>query len=372
VCGIAGVAGPHSARVEYLERAVARLRHRGPDAHGVWQSKKLPVAFGHTRLAIVDLSAGGTQPKTFDDELHAITYNGELYNFRSIQSDLAASGELFASESDTEVLLRACARWGVPNSLPRFRGMFAFAYLDVTQRRLWLVRDRFGEKPLYWTIASGSLAFASELPALTQLLGSTPDVDRSSLERYFRRMSVPAPDTMFEGIHQVRPGHFLEVRLDGDRVGSNDVTEKCWWNATDAAGDARRERFVGTIDDAADRLDELLRASVERQLVGDVPIGSFLSGGIDSSIVTAVMGRLVPRVSTFTIGFEDASFNEAQHAREIARHLDTDHAELTVTAADALRLIPELDSIYGEPFADSSQIPTILLEGNGCIERRRR
>lgn len=310
------------------------------------------VALGHTRLAIVDLSEAGAQPMTSADGRWTITYNGEVYNTDDLRRSLGSVS--WRGHSDTEVLVEHIARYGVEAALKAAKGMFAFGCWDAHESELWLARDRFGEKPLYYGQHRGDLLFASELKALRAVPGFSPDIDRRALTEYFRWTNVPSPLTIYEGVRKLPPAHFI-------RIGEQSlVTEpQPYWSAIDVA---ETVKALPSGVDAVDSLGESLDHSVEAQMLADVPLGAFLSGGIDSSAVVASMQRQssVP-VLTFTIGFSESAYDESSHARQVAHVLGTDHTDLIVSPEDAMRVIPDLPKIYDEPFADSSQIPTFLV-----------
>ena len=310
------------------------------------------VALGHTRLAIVDLSEAGAQPMTSADGRWTITYNGEVYNTDDLRRSLGSVS--WRGHSDTEVLVEHIARYGVEAALKAAKGMFAFGCWDAHESELWLARDRFGEKPLYYGQHRGDLLFASELKALRAVPGFSPDIDRRALTEYFRWTNVPSPLTIYEGVRKLPPAHFIRI---GEQ---SSVTEpQPYWSAIDVA---ETVKALPSGVDAVDSLGESLDHSVEAQMLADVPLGAFLSGGIDSSAVVASMQRQssVP-VRTFTIGFSESAYDESSHAKQVAHVLGTDHTDLIVSPEDAMRVIPDLPKIYDEPFADSSQIPTFLV-----------
>ena len=366
MCGVAGFAGslatqPADAVTAAIRAATSTLAHRGPDGDGFWCDAAAPVALGHRRLAIIDLSEAAAQPMTSADGGRAITFNGEIYNYLALRKELEAGGCTFRSSSDTEVLLNGCREWGPVETLRRARGMFAFAYVDVSRREMWLCRDRFGEKPLYWSIWDGSLGFASELKALRALPRFPTAVDQGSVAEYLRHQAISAPRTIYQGTRQLRPGTALRVALS-DAIASTDATEHVYWDAVAEADSARSRPFGGSLEDATDALEDVLARAVRGAMVSDVPLGAFLSGGIDSSTVVAMMCRESPsQVRTFTIGFEEQEMSEAAEARKVASHLGVDHTEFTVTWQQALDVIPRLADMYDEPFGDSSQIPTHLV-----------
>jgi asparagine synthase (glutamine-hydrolysing) len=361
MCGLVGFLGGTMSAEE--RRAVARLMadrivHRGPDDSGEWVDPRGGLAFGFRRLSIVDLSPAGHQPMISASGRFVIVFNGEVYNFEAIRAELANAGLApdFRGHSDTEVMLAAFEAWGVAAAVRRFIGMFAIALWDRERQELHLIRDRMGVKPLYWGRAGMTILFASELKALEAHPDFTPVIDRNSLALYFRFTHVPAPFTIYEGIEKLTPGTILTIASSGE------TRTEVYWSAAEAAERGAANRFPGTFDDALAKLDTLLRDAVALRMIADVPLGVFLSGGIDSSIVTAYMQAQssVP-VKTFSIGFGASDYDEAVHAAKVARHLGTQHEELYVSSKEALAVIPSLPTIYDEPFADSSQIPTYLV-----------
>ncbi len=373
MCGIAGVAiiDPRATfdpagEEARLRRALARLRHRGPDDEGLVRFDEVRLLLGHRRLAVIDLSPAGRQPMISHDGDHALVYNGEIYNHAAIRRSLEDEHGTIAwrGRSDSEVLLEALARWGVEKTLARIDGMFAFALYDRRRRRLVLARDRMGEKPLYHALIDGRFAFASELAPLVALLGRRPPIDRRALASLLAETVVPAPRSIYEGIFKLPPAGLLELPLDAPRAVADPPEPRIWWRHPLLTPPAERPPLAPDIreDAALDRLEELLGAAVAERMVADVPLGAFLSGGVDSSLVVALMReRTGAPVRTFSIGFREASHDEAPFARRVARHLGTEHRELYVTPEDARAVIPELARIHDEPFADSSQIPTVLV-----------
>ncbi len=339
---------------------------RGPDDRGVWSDAAAGVALGFRRLSIVDLSPEGHQPMASASGRFVLAFNGEVYNHVDLRRELEGPGSPpFRGHSDTEVMLAAFERWGVEGSLGRFVGMFGFALWDRRERRLHLARDRMGEKPMYYGRTGGAFLFGSELKALRAYPGFRGEVDRDALALFLRHGYYPTPHSVYRGVRKLPPGTLLTV--EADRPGA-EVTLRAYWSAAGAAEAGRSAPFAGTEEEAGDRLEALLRDSVRRQMVADVPLGAFLSGGVDSSTVVALMQAEGTRATkTFTIGFEDAAFDEAGFAREVARHLGTEHTELYVTPADALKVVPGLPALYDEPFADASAIPTYLVS---CLARR--
>lgn len=358
MCGIAGVLGrPRSTRnpAELATAMAARLIHRGPDDCGSWTDDSAGVALAHRRLSVIDTSIGGHQPMLSPSGRYTIVYNGEVYNFRAIREELARQSVGFRTESDTEVLLAAIETWGLEAALRKMTGMFAFALWDSRERALMLVRDRLGEKPLYFGVLDGYLAFASELKAFRAIPRFDDHIDPLALHLFTRYAYVPAPRTILAAIRKLPPGHTATVRLHDDETLR--VHLNAYWRADQHVA----ERLM-SYDDALREAEALLSRAVRSQMVADVPIGAFLSGGVDSSVVVALMQEAtsIP-VRTFSIGSPESAYDEAQYARAVARHLGTDHTELYVTSADALTVVPELARIYDEPFADSSQIPMVLV-----------
>lgn len=362
MCGICGVlqSGPPAAAAVELRTVAARmtatLAHRGPDDEGIWVDEDAGVALGHRRLAIIDLSPGGRQPMLSGSRRFAITFNGEIYNYRELRVELEAMGICFRSQSDTEVLVEACAAWGVVAASKRLNGIFAFALWDAQERILFLVRDHLGVKPLYWMRIGDTFLFGSELRALVAHPQWRAEIDRSALTAYFRHNYVPAPQTIYEGVFKLEPGSVLTLRHDR-------VSEKGrYWNAEDVVAAGLRDPFRGEEGEAVTILDELLRKAVHGQMMSDVPLGAFLSGGIDSSTVAALMqAQSTKPIKTFTIGFHEVGYDEAREGRAVAEHLGTDHTEFYVTPKHAQTLIPSIADWFDEPFADPSQIPTFLV-----------
>ena len=363
MCGIAGFLEPSDGRspgeLELRARRMGgRLVHRGPDSGGVWVDPAQGVGLAHRRLAILDLSPEGAQPMGSGTGRFVVTFNGEIYNFGELRAELEQAGHRFRGRSDTEVLLAAVERWGVAPALERFNGMYAFALWDRAERVLHLARDRMGEKPLYYGWFGATFLFGSELKALLAHPACGRDVDRNALALFVRHGYVPAPYTIYAGLRKLEPAGLLSV--SSRRPGAQPVVR--YWSHERAAARAVADPFRGTAAEAVDELHSLLSDSVKLRMQSDVPLGAFLSGGVDSSTVVALMqAQSTAPVRTFTIGFREASHDEAVHARAVARHLGTDHRELYVTPREALEVIPRLPSLYDEPFADSSQIPTFLV-----------
>jgi asparagine synthase (glutamine-hydrolysing) len=365
MCGLTG--GWSRKRFELLREALpamgGAINHRGPDDGGQWLDADAGIAIAHRRLAIIDLSTAGHQPMHSSSKRWVIAYNGEIYNHLELRDELERSNSapLWKGHSDTETLLAAIENWGVDEALRRSHGMFAFALWDQQEKCLWLARDRFGEKPLYYGWNRGVFLFGSELKALRRLTGFDASVDRDALALYLRYSSIPAPYSIYSGIKKLLPGHFL--KLDSHQLETGECPmPQPYWLATDAIAEGHKQPFVGSEIEAVDALDSLLQHSVKRQMAADVPLGAFLSGGVDSSAIVALMqAQSTKSVQTFSIGFDEPEYNEANYAAAVAQHLGTVHTELYVTAEDAISIIPELPDVYDEPFADSSQIPTILV-----------
>ncbi len=364
MCGIAGfldlarATGEAELRARALAMADA-VAHRGPDARGAWVDPAAGIALGSRRLAIIDLSELGAQPMRSRDGRFVLVQNGEVYNFRELAAELRAAGVQFRGRSDTEVLVEALARWGVDGALRRVNGMFAFAAWEVEARTLHLARDRFGEKPLYYGSLDGTLLFGSELKALRAHPAFRAEVDREALALYLRRGYVPAPYSIYRGVRKLPPASWIAIRADRPGQAAAPVA---YWSAAETAERAARSPFPGGAAEAVEELERRLARAVGQRMVADVPLGAFLSGGIDSSTVVALMQRQSDRpVRTFTIGFSEPEYNEAEQAKRVAAHLGTDHTELYVTPRAAMAVIPRLPEIYDEPFGDPSEIPTFLV-----------
>jgi asparagine synthase (glutamine-hydrolysing) len=357
MCGIAGILALDDTR-RHPGLAAAKagamattMSHRGPDDTGVWESPDGDIALSHRRLAIIDLSPLGRNPMSWAGGALQITFNGEIYNFHELRQELEASGYRFRSQTDTEVILAAYDRWGL-DAVDRFVGMFAFALWDASRRRLWLVRDRLGKKPLYYATYGGTVRFASELKAIVSDQQFPRDVDPAGLRMYLRYGYVPSPQTIYAAARKLPPAHYAVWEN-----GSLRVTR--YWDPIARALGARRNI---TEREAEAELESRLGVAVRQRLIADVPLGAFLSGGIDSSLVVALMKeQTAERVRTFTIRFEKAEFNEADHAAAVARHLGTEHSEETCDSRRMLDVVDRLADMFDEPFADSSAIPTYLV-----------
>jgi asparagine synthase (glutamine-hydrolysing) len=335
------------------------IRHRGPDDSGTWVDENTGIALSFRRLAILDLSPTGSQPMVSADGRYVIVFNGETYNFGEIRDELLPLGHTFCGTSDTEIMLAAISQWGIEPAVKRFNGMFAFALWDRQERRLSLGRDRIGIKPLYYGWMNGTFLFGSELKTLQAHPAFQGEIDRDSLAHYLRYNCVHAPYSIYHGIRKLTPGTLLSVDLDGPRENPEPVT---YWSGKQVAESGVATPFEGTETEAIAELDALLRESVRLRMIADVPLGAFLSGGVDSSCIVALMqAQSSMPVRTFSIGFNEKDFDEAVYAKEVARHLGTDHTELYVTPKEAMDVIPLLPGLYDEPFADASQIPTFLV-----------
>jgi len=365
VCGIAGRFDPAATcsadeLAEQVAAMTATLTHRGPDAEGIWADPESGVCFGHRRLAVLGLGPEGAQPMASSAGRWVVSYNGEIYNHPELRRRLEAEGATFRGGSDTEVLLAALTLWGLDRTLEAIEGMFALALWDRHERCLHLVRDRFGEKPLFYGWVAGVFAFGSELKALAALPGFAPGVDRDAVALYLRHNCVPAPWTIYRGIAKVLPGEVVRISA-GDRSGS-EPARRHFWSARDAIEAARRDPISGSHEEMADELERAVSASVAARMVADVPVGAFLSGGIDSSLIVALMQQhsSVP-VRTYTIGYADEVFDESKEAAAVAAHLGTEHTSLEVTRDQAGDVVARVPDIWDEPFGDVSGIPMALV-----------
>jgi len=366
MCGIAGfVDSSKGATAEELRALVDRMStsviHRGPDDGGSWVDSASGIALGHRRLSVIDLSPEGHQPMLSPDGRLVVVYNGEIYNFAELRHLLESAGFRFRGHSDTEVLLAGVCHWGLEETLKRSVGMFALAIWDMSRRRLHLARDRMGEKPLYYGWQQSVFMFASELKALRAHPAWRGEIDRNAVTSLMRYGYVPAPYSIYRGIYKLSPGTFLALDFETPRIGDIPAPHE-YWSARKCAEFGSANPYAGSDTDGVDALEQILRESIRLQMVADVPLGAFLSGGIDSSTVVALMqAQSTRRVKTFSVGFHERGYNEAPHANAVARHLGTDHTELYVTSNEAMTVIPCLPRLFDEPLADSSQIPTYLV-----------
>ncbi len=364
MCGIVGIWGNLADKQAVVKDGCRRIRHRGPDSDGYWDDEEAGIALGHARLAILDLTPAGHQPMTSACGRYVLVLNGEIYNHLDLRRRLEAQGRAPAwrGHSDTETVLAGFAAWGLRETLQAATGMFAMALWDRQGRRLALMRDRLGEKPLYLGYAAGNFVFASELKALSAIPGFSHEIDRRALSLLMRHNYIPAPFSVYRDIAKLEPGTWLE--LSGHDLRQRALpAAQAYWSAEQISLQAQDDPLSFASDhEAADALEAVLAAAVKGQMIADVGLGAFLSGGIDSSTVVALMqNHNAERVRSFSIGFDDPDFNEAEHAKAVAAHLGTLHTELYVSPVEALEVVPTLADLYDEPFADSSQIPTALV-----------
>ena len=362
MCGIVGLLSRRRPLSEPIARMTASLIHRGPDAQDIWVDDDAGVALGHSRLSIIDLSPHGAQPMLSDNGRYVVVYNGEIYNSDALRDRLGDQSPKveWRGRSDTEVLLATIERRGIEAALNDAEGMFAFGLWDRLQRQLYLARDRAGEKPLYYGWVDDEFVFASELKSIRTIAKLAPDIDRSALASFTELGYIPAPSTIYKNFRKLEPGCWIRI----DSLGG---LPRAWpspnrfWRVEETAADAKL-RPIQSASDVIDVLDARLGKAVRSQMASDVPLGAFLSGGVDSSLIVALMqAQSAQPVRTFTVAFDEAEFDESPTAAAVARHLGTEHQELRVRAEDAQRVIPLLPAIFYEPFADVSQIPTYLL-----------
>jgi asparagine synthase (glutamine-hydrolysing) len=360
MCGITGFWQKDDAvESSVIQKMTNVMAHRGPDDAGTWLDENAGLALGHRRLSILDLSPAGHQPMLSPCGRYALVYNGEIYNHSDLRNGLEEDfgGHQYRGHSDTEVLLVALMHWGVENTLARLNGMFAFAFWDRHERSLFLARDRMGIKPLYYGQHNGVFLFGSELKALTAHPAWRGEVDRDALALYLRHNCVPSPWSIYKGIFKLPPAHFVVVRDNGRNVSS----PQCYWNLAEIAEQGSGSKHK-SVEQLTSELDALLNDAVKKRMLADVPLGTFLSGGIDSTLVTALMqAQSDTPVRTFSIGVHCNEMDEARHAKAVAGYLGTDHTELYVTSREAMEVVPRLSVMWDEPFADSSQIPTFLV-----------
>ena len=359
MCGIAGIINYRNDPVKDILNMNRAMLHRGPDAGDYWLDPERKVVLGHRRLSIVDLSANGSQPMKSADGRYVIVYNGEIYNYQELEQKLRADGcELhLRGTSDTEVILEAFSFYGMEKTLSLMKGMFAIALYDRQEQQLYLMRDRVGEKPLYYGMVNGAFAFASDIECIRQIEGFSNQVNRAVFPLYFQYGYIPAPYSIYEKIFKLEPGKTLRLNCK-----TLDYKIQTYWSMTEVALNGEKNRFTGSEEEAAGELERLLKHAIRGQMIADVPLGAFLSGGIDSSLVVSLMQAISPnKVKTFTIGFDVDKYNEARYAKEIAAHLGTEHTELYVTSQDAFTIMQHMPDSFTEPFADSSQIPTMLV-----------
>ena len=355
MCGIAGFwqsKALDERPVEILERMSGALAHRGPDDSGIFHEPAIGIGLAFRRLSIIDLSPEGHQPMVSGSGRFEIVFNGEVYNFEELRAELEP--RRWRGRSDTEVMLEAIERWGLEAAVRRFVGMFAFALWDREQRKLYLVRDRIGIKPLYYGNVGGHFVFASELKAIRAFPAFAAEVDRDALASFMRFSYIPAPASIYRNVQKLEPGRILSIGGPNERLVFN-----TYWSAVEIAREGLQSEIEGSDHEVVEQLEQKLSDAVRLRMLADVPLGAFLSGGIDSTTIVALMQKQSSRpVRTFTIGFCEDAFNEAVAARKIAQHLGTNHTELYVTPEETREVIPQLPAMYDEPFADSSQIPT--------------
>jgi len=360
MCGLTGfinLKNDGSKCEDYLRAMNTALTHRGPDDEGYWIDPQRTLGMAHRRLSILDLSRQGRQPMLSAGNRYVIAFNGEVYNFSELRRQLTSVQ--WRGHSDTEVMLAAIEQWGVESAVKKFVGMFAFALWDKKERLLHLVRDRLGVKPLYYGWQGNSFIFGSELKALQAHPEFKGVIDRNSLTLLLRHNYIPAPYSIYEGVHKLLPGHILSLSLENSKQACAPVP---YWSARDIVEQGIRDPFTGSEEEAIGQFESILADAVKLRMISDVPLGAFLSGGIDSSTVVALMrAHSSQPIKTFSIGFQEDEFNEARHAKKIANHLGTDHTELYVSPRQAREAIPRLPALFDEPFADSSQIPTFLV-----------
>ena len=357
MCGISGyISSPSEISEQLCEKMLSKIIHRGPDDFGVWIDQDAGIALGHRRLSIQDLSPLGHQPMKSMSGRYIIVFNGEVYNFKVLHAELENIGYAFRGHSDTEIMLACIEEWGVEHALVKFVGMFAFALWDKRECMLTLARDRLGEKPLYYGFQGNTFLFGSELKALKVHPDWRGEINRDALALYMRHNYIPSPYSIYKGISKLVPGTYIQLK-------GRDVSElKVYWSAKGVAEQGVKDSLQLSDEEAVSSLDKLLRKTISEKMIADVPLGAFLSGGIDSSTVVAIMQQESDRkVKTFSIGFHEKGYNEAEHAKAVAAHLGTEHTEMYVTAEQAMDVIPKLSTLYDEPFSDSSQIPTFLV-----------
>lgn len=377
MCGIVGTFG---TAVACIEKMADTIQHRGPDDCGYWYDVDYGVGLGHRRLSILDLSPTGHQPMVSESGRFVIVFNGEIYNHPEIRNEISNSSamrdiSLWRGHSDTETILAGFELWGIEATLAKTVGMFAMAVWDNAVKSLTLVRDRMGEKPLYYGWNNGVFLFASELKALRACPRFEAHINRNALTQYFRFSYIPAPHSIYRGVFKLWPGYMMTLRSGTAKVcpwdentppfgkfQNNGIDLRPYWSLKNVVTEGQLHPFTGTEKEATDELELILTTAVQSQQLSDVPLGAFLSGGVDSSTIVSLMqANSIRPIKTFTIGFSEAGYNEALYAKEVARHLGTDHTELYVTPEDSLAVIPKLPALYDEPFSDSSQIPTFLV-----------
>lgn len=359
MCGINGILGSYNNPTEQIEKMNGQIVHRGPDAGGVWQSADGKVAFGHRRLAIIDLTDSGAQPMVSHSGEYVIVFNGEIYNFLDIKNNILKEfpNVVFRGSSDTELLLWAVEKYGIEETLKQIKGMFAFAVYDKKSDTVYIARDRMGEKPLYYGRVANTFVFASDIGSIEKIDGFDNDINSGTLGTYFKCGYIPAPFTIYKDIYKLEPGRYLSIKAP-----FSEWKENTYWDIREVAKNGQANPFDGSFEEASDMLEKLIKDSIRGQMIADVPLGAFLSGGIDSTLTVSLMQSISDKpVRTFTIGFDNPKYNEAIYAKETAAHLGTKHTEMYVTKQDILDTIQCIPKAFCEPFADSSQIPTMLV-----------
>lgn len=358
MCGIAGYVGKTYSPDRCLSEMINAINHRGPDDNGIWFDKKIGVGLAHARLSILDLTSAGHQPMLSTSKNFVMIFNGEIYNHTELRRDLdSIKKRNWLGHSDTETLLSSIEQWGLDQTLKKTVGMFAIALWDKRNHSLYLACDRMGEKPIYYGLVDSQFVFASELKSIKKFPNFNNAIDRNSIALFLRFNSIPAPHSIYEDIFKLEPGHILKFSTT-----KNEYRKYQYWSTNDVYEKGKKNEFVGSPIDAVNQLDIILSNAVSSQMQSDVPLGAFLSGGVDSSTIVALMqAQSNHNVNTFSVGFDSKDFDEAKHARLVAKHLGTNHSDIYVTEQDALNVIPHIPKIYDEPFADSSQIPTFLV-----------
>jgi len=363
MCGIAGywnINSDSSKSAMALKKMVRLLEHRGPDGEGFWYDNKLGIGLGHRRLSIIDLSEYGSQPMLSKTRDSVITYNGEVYNYQQIRKELEAKGIKFRGHSDTEIIQEAIENWGLKDAVTKFIGMFAFALWDKKNRQLSIARDRLGIKPLYYAWINGNFVFASELKSIKAFPGFEGEIDRTSLGCLLKNGYIGAPLSMYKSIKKLKPGKILTIKFDSH--GSSRELEDAFWSPSEVIEKGMDNTYSGTATEAINELENILIDSIGLRMLSDVPLGAFLSGGIDSSLVVALMQMQSDKpIKTFTVGFHEKGYNEAKHAEAVAKHIGTEHHQIYITHNEAMATIPVLTETFDEPFSDPSQIPTYLV-----------
>lgn len=359
MCGITGIAGYLNNPIENIQSMNQRIVNRGPDATGHWIDENRKVILGHQRLSIIDLSELGAQPMVSHSDRYVIVYNGEIYNANELREELEEQFGIISwnGHSDTEILLEAVEKFGLIKTLNKCRGMWGMAIYDRETGNIQLARDRMGEKPLYYGMVQGQFVFSSDINAIRSIEGFNNEVNEDTLGIYFQNGYIPAPYSIYKNVYKLEPGSILSIAYP-----YSDWKIEKYYNICETAVHGQNNLFEGSEEEAADRLESILKDVLKGQMLSDVPLGAFLSGGIDSTLVVSLMQSISNRpIKTFTIGFEEEKYNEAKFALETARHLGTDHTEMYVGYSDVMDLLPNISKAFGEPFADSSQLPTMLV-----------